>query len=267
MSKFGIYMTGNVSESIEENIRAMADAGFKYTFIGWSEDFDVGERISLFRENGIEVDNFHAPFHGINCMWYDGTEGEKYLARLKSCVLDAEKYGVKYIIVHPTAGAPEPATSAVGIRRFRELAIFASDHGVKVCFENLEYPEVLGIVMSELSDLDIGFCYDVGHEAQCTPGMQFLPMFGDKLCCTHIHDNYGMSHSTVAIIHGDCHMLPLDGSIDFERVMRQIKETGFDGVYMIEASIRDDLGTYMGMSAREYYTRAYESLVKLGEMC
>ena len=133
MKKFGIYMTGNVSESIEENIKAMADAGFRYTFIGWSEELDVGERISICRKDGIEIDNFHAPFHGINCMWYTGDEGEKYLERLKKCVLDAEKYGVKYIIVHPTAGAPEPATSAVGIRHFRELANFSKEHGVKRC--------------------------------------------------------------------------------------------------------------------------------------
>ncbi|MBQ7821265.1 MAG: sugar phosphate isomerase/epimerase, partial [Clostridia bacterium] len=253
MNKFGICITGNVPESVEENIKAMAEAGFKYTFIGWKEELDLGERIALFNKYGITVDNFHAPFGGINCIWNECTEGSDYVDRLKKCIDDAAKYGVKYVVMHPTAGAPEPHTSPVGIERFRSLAQYATERGVKVCFENLEYPEVLGIVMHELADLDIGFCYDVGHEAQCTPGMQFLPMFGDKLCCTHIHDNYGMSHSTVAIIHGDCHMLPFDASIDFNRVMHQIRDTGYDGVLMIEASIRDDLGTYMGMTAREYY--------------
>lgn len=267
MNKFGICMTGNVSESLEENIKAIADAGFEYTFIGWNEDIDLEERIRLFSKYGIKIDNFHAPFIGINCIWSDTKEGSDYVERLLHCIDDAAKYGVKYVIVHPTAGAPEPVTTEVGIKRFRRVAKYAMDVGVKICFENLEYPEVLGIVMHELRDLDIGFCYDVGHEAMCTPGMQFLPMFGDKLCCTHIHDNYGMSYSTVPILHGDCHMLPFDANIDFTRVMKQIRDTNYDGVLMIEASIREDIGTYMGMSAREYYERAYKSIVKLSKIC
>lgn len=266
MNKFGICMTGNVPELLEENIKAMAEAGFKYTFIGWNKDFNVKERVALFRKNGIEIDNFHAPFFGLNCIWYDGAEGDEYISTLKGCVDDAADCNVKYVIVHPTAGAPEPITSEIGINRLRDLVIHARAKGVRICFENLEYPEVLGIVMDELKDLEVGFCYDVGHEAQCTPGMQFLPIFGDRLCCTHIHDNYGMSYSTVAILHGDCHMLPFDANIDFARVMRQIRESGFDGVLMIEASVRDDIGTYMGMSAAEYYARAYKSIVRLAEI-
>ena len=262
MKKFGIM----VRTPDEENISMIADVGYNYVMIGWDESRDFDTIMGLFHKYNLIVDNFHSPFLGINCIWDDGEDGVKYLDRLKNCVLDASKHGVKYVIVHPTAGAPEPHATPIGIKRFRELAMFATERGVKICFENLEYPEMLGVVMSELSDLDIGFCFDTGHEACCTPGMRFVPLYGDKLCCTHIHDNYGMSYSTVPILHADCHMLPFDGNIDFKRVMSDLRAAGYDGALSLESNIRQDIGTYVDLTPREYYERGYAALVKLSEM-
>lgn len=262
MKKLGIM----VRTLDEENISMIAEIGFNYSMFSWDESRDIDTIMGLFNKYNITVDNFHSPFIGINCIWDDCDEGVAYLERLKNCVLDAAKHGVKHVIVHPTAGAPEPHATITGINRFRDLILFATERGVKICFENLEYPEMLGVVMSEFEDLDIGFCYDVGHEACCTPGMRFMPIYGDKLCCTHIHDNYGMSYSTVPILHGDCHMIPFDATIDFERVMRDIKNSGYDGALSLETAIRQDIGTYVDIPVREYYEKAYAALVKLSEM-
>lgn len=265
-NKLGICMTGNVPETREENIAALAAAGFETTFFGWDEKTDAAGLFALFEKYGVEVDNLHAPFGGLNCIWQEGSAGDAYLERLKNCAADAGGLGIRYVIVHPTAGAPEPVTTALGLERFRRLIDFAASKGVKVCFENLEYPEVLGVVMDEFSGDGVGFCYDTGHEATCTPGMRFLPLFGDRLCCTHLHDNYGASYSKVPILHGDCHMLPFDAAIDFTRVMRDIRAANYTGALMIEASIRADLGTYGGFTARRYYERAYAAITRLAAM-
>lgn len=267
-NKLGICLSGGFNEelTLEQNISAIADAGFEATFFGWDEKNDNCERAKLCEKYGIEIDNFHAPFAGFNCVWLEGSAGDEYTERIMNCAREAGKLGIKHIIVHPTAGAPEPVGSVIGLERFKRIIDTATNCGVKVCFENLEYPEILGLVMEEFKNENIGFCFDTGHESICTPGMRFIPLYGDKLCCTHIHDNYGASYTKVPIIHGDCHMLPLDGAIDFERVMRDIRSVDYKGVLMIEASVRADLGTYYGFSAKQYYERAYTALKKLSEM-
>lgn len=267
MNKFGILLSDNLSGSEDENIKALADAGFEYTFIKWDENIDIKSKMDSFSKYGIKVESFHAPFCGINCIWKNECDGDKYVEKLKKCIKDAAMFKVEYVTVHAADSTYEPKTSAIGIKRFRELAIFANDNKVKICFENTEYVEILGIVLNELSDLNVGFTYDVGHEATCTPGFRLLPMFADKLCCTHIHDNYGMSSSVTPTYHGDCHMLPLDASIDFKSVMKRIRDAKFNGVLMIESYAREDLDTYVGMDPNEYYKTAYERLTLLGQMC
>ena len=91
-------------------------------------------------------------------------------------------------------------------------------------------------------------------------------MYGDRLCCTHIHDNYGASYTKVPIVHGDCHMLPFDGSLDFERIMRDMRSVGYEGVLMLEAGARSDLGTYYDLTAKEYYQRGFDALLRLAQM-
>ncbi len=258
-------------DSFEEHSRLMKEVGFDATLFDWSETADIATLIGICEKDGLYVDNFHAPFGGLNCIWYEGKAGDEYAKRLENCAIDAGKYGVKNIIVHCTAGRnkepdSEPHASRIGMERFKRLIDTACSCGVKVCFENLEYPEVLGVVMDYFKNEDIGFCFDTGHEALCTPGMRFIPLYGDKLTCTHIHDNYGASYSKVPIVHGDCHMLPFDGALDFTRIMADIRSTGYTGVLMLEAGARSDLGTYYDLSAREYYERGFAALRKLSEM-
>ena len=47
-----------------------------------------------------------------------------------------------------------------------------------------------------------------------------MPLFGNRLICTHIHDNDCMYDH-------DMHMIPFDGAVDYDRVTRQIRESGF----------------------------------------
>ena len=72
----------------------------------------------------------------------------------------------------------------------------------------------------------VGFCWDCGHEGCFTPGRRYMPLFGDRLICTHIHDNLG----TV-----DMHVPPFMGSIDWENVMKALADIDYDGNLTFEA--------------------------------
>ena len=54
-----------------------------------------------------------------------------------------------------------------------------------------------------------------------------MPLFGDKLICTHLHDNSGRPDD-------DQHLLPFDGSIDFGRVAKRLRESNYQGTLTLE---------------------------------
>ena len=85
-----------------------------------------------------------------------------------------------------------------------------------------------------------------------------MPLFGDRLILTHIHDNYG-------IFNDDKHMIPFDASMNFERVAEHIRNSGFEGTVMLElSSTKSPL--YADMSVDEYIQRAAKAARRLADM-
>ncbi|MBQ0084192.1 MAG: sugar phosphate isomerase/epimerase [Clostridiales bacterium] len=261
-NKLGISLPGGFSESAEERISAMKAAGFEASFFKWSEHTDAYALTRIFDKNNIVVDSLHAPFDGINCIWRGEPKGDDYIVRLSKCIDDASALHIPHIVIHPVCGDSVPKSSLIGIQRFRKLIDYSLEKGVKICFENVEFSEMLGVVMHEFGN-DVGFCYDTGHEATNDPGTRFLKLYGDRLTCTHIHDNYGISYAVTPIYHGDCHMIPLDAAIDFKGVMRGIRETNYKGVLMLESGRHGILGTYKDYTLEEFLERAYSALCEI----
>ena len=264
-NKLGIGLVKNFDVSVEESVAEMARAGFEASFFGWNENTDAYEYAKIFEKNHIILDSIHAPFNGLNCIWREGVAGDDYIVRLSKCIDDTSALGIPHVVVHPICGEDFPQSSLVGIERYRRLIDYSLSKNVKICFENVEYSEMLGIVMAEFGN-DVGFCYDTGHEATNDPGMHFLKLFGDRLSCTHIHDNYGICYLVTPVYHGDCHMIPFDATIDFERVMREIRETDYKGVLMLECSRHGLLHTYKDYTIRQFYERAFNAAKKLASL-
>lgn len=258
-NKFGIKTSTSFGVSLEENVSALAKAGFEASFFPWQDGEDYSEYLRLYDKYAIMLNSIHAPFAGINCMWRDGSEGDDYVKLLCRCVDAAKSFGAPNIVMHPVSGESVPLSSRIGIDRWRRIIDYANLNGIKVCFENVEYSEMLGIVMDEFGN-DVGFCYDTGHESTNDPGIRFLKLFGDRLTCTHIHDNYGLSYLVSPIMHSDCHMIPLDASIDFKRVMGDIRSVEYKGVLMLESNRHEMLKTYMDYSIWEFYEKAFSAL-------
>lgn len=261
-NKLGICTSPSFGVGLEENISTLAKVGFESTFFSWKPDIDVEERMQLYDKYNIEVDNLHAPFQNLNCMWNAGSDGDDYVNYLSKCIDDASRFHIPYVVMHPISGDSFPRSSLYGIERWRRLIDYSASKHVKICFENVEYSEMLGIVMEEFGDA-VGFCYDTGHESTNDPGMRFIPLFGDRLCCTHIHDNYGLSYLITPVLHGDCHMIPLDATIDFKRVMRDIRSVDFKGTLMLESNRHGMLNTYSNYTIQEFYERAYTALTEI----
>ncbi len=261
-NKLGICIPGDFPESREEKIAEMARAGFESSFFGWNENIDPYEIMKIYDKHNMEVDSLHAPFKDLNCIWREESKGDDYIEYLSKCIDDAANLHIPHVVMHPISGDSVPKSSLIGIGRFRKLIDYSLSKGVKICFENVEFTEMLGVVMNEFGN-DVGFCYDTGHESTNDPGVRFVPLFGDRLCCTHIHDNYGTSYMMTPILHGDCHMIPLDAAIDFKRVMKDIRSVDYKGVLMLECNRHGLLGTYGSYSLREFFEKAYAALTEI----
>ena len=117
MQKLGIIFDTCAAISDRERVLFMQKHGFEATFL-MSNDPAIEERVALLKASGITIDNCHAPFDGINCMWYPTTAGDEMLSRLVSGVENCARYEIPVIIVHVSSGENPPRVSEVGLARF-----------------------------------------------------------------------------------------------------------------------------------------------------
>ncbi len=267
MRKLGMNVPAAFSGDLLDKMSIIKETGFDTCFLGWSINTDV----SAFKRHadgiGLEIETIHAPFNKMNAMWDETTnEGDYFTEELKKCIRDAGSNGIPYVVMHTSFTNVAPISSRMGLTRFEKLIIEAEKCGVKLAFENLEFPRLMALILDYFKCDTAGFCYDIGHEACYTPGLKFLPMFGDRLLCTHIHDNSGLGAEKDTNYRDDHHKIPFDGSIDFEAVCKDIKKSGYTGSLMLEVTNRKDLNLYGDISFEEFAKKAYDSAVRLRKL-
>ena len=152
----------------------------------------------------------------------------------------------------------------LGLSRYDELVVYARDKGVTLAFENLRLLGNLACLVDRYEKLDhVRFCFDCGHEHCYTKTVSIMDVFTNRVCCTHIHDNMGrpMEDKTNDF---DMHLLPFDGTYNYEKMMRKLDEYGYAGSLMLEVSQnRED---YVKMSHEAFLATCYERIKKISEM-
>lgn len=228
-------------------------------FDGFFSDPNYGSDLSMLRwleeqtrKLGLVFDNSHATIPGSELLWADIAEGERALDNFCRCIDHCSLLGIPMVVIH-CSPEYEPVFQ-VGIRRMERLVEHAGNRGVRVAFENTSSEEYLLRTLRHFDGCDtVGFCYDSGHEAFCTPGAQFLPQLGDRLIYTHFNDNF---------LDGDHHLLPWDGKIDFDRIVGQLRDTGYTGVLAMEVSY---LPYEKEMSPRDFVKKCFEISCRMAQ--
>ena len=103
----------------------------------------------------------------------------------------------------------------------------------------------------------VGFCWDCGHEACYQNGREFMPWYGEKLICTHIHDNCGEPGA-------DDHLLPFDGVVNFDRFAEHIRNSGYKGSFTLE--VANLVHRYDDLTTEQFLEKAVGVAKKLVEM-
>lgn len=259
MRKLGINLQSMPEMSVEEQLKLWSEAGFQAIFTGMHSIEEQENLSNLFAKHGLDYESIHAPFGSINDIWLDNEAGEKMCQDLDTCIDRCAMSNVPIMVIHMSSGLTPPPVTDLGRSRYEKLIEHAGKKNVRLAFENLRKLSHLAWVFEHFADNDtVTMCWDCGHQTCFTPQIEFMPMFGDRLSYLHIHDNYG-------VLNQDSHLIPFDGVIDFEKVAKQIKASGFTGTLTFE-TIRRNSNHYEGFTWEEYIRRNAEAAKRLAKM-
>ena len=211
-------------------------------------------------DNGIVCNQSHAPFPVIN------PDVRSCLKRAIECTAEA---GGKICVVHP-ANNLTPEKNA---EMFLELLPFAKDCGVKIATENMwnwdnekdqssfaacATAKSFNEHLDAVNDDYFVACLDIGHAEMVGSGdgaPQMIRALGNRLKALHIHDN-DCKH--------DNHQIPFSMNINFEGVVKALKDINYDGYFTLEAD--SYLGAYNKDNAFDGIKNLASAAKKLADM-
>ena len=213
-------------------------------------------------DNGIVCNQSHAPFPSYCAGMID------YLKRAIECTAIA---GGEVCVIHPD----NYKSAEQNAEMYFELLPLAKEYNVKIATENMwnwdrEAEHALPAACSHHDDFaahikavnDPYFvaCLDIGHaemKGLDTDCEKMIHTLGDSLQALHIHDN-DMWH--------DSHQLPFSMQIDFEKMVKALKDIGYKGYFTLEVDAFLKKEGYTAETAFEGVKRMADAARKLADM-
>ena len=255
--------------SVPEHIKLIKETGWDAFFTSWDPNH-TEEWANAGAQNGLIYTSIHAPFSYEYRIWNGGESGEAETQRMIDCIEDCAKFDIPVMVLHTINGfsekTPEGPTQ-VGLDSYARIIEAGNRCGVKLAFENTEREEFLAAVMKAFwNEPCLGFCFDSGHEC-CYRNSDMLSLYGEKLCHTHLDDNFGVTGDIITW-YDDSHLPLGDGIVDFGHVMDRIEASGYTGVLTCELTTknkpqRNTHGKYTAMAVEEFYALALDRARKM----
>ena len=203
--------------------------------------------LEMSKEAGVEIYQAHGPSHfQIDDKTAQGRE--KRMEATKTAIRACSYLGCKNLVVHTLmAEGEKDAEKAAEVfelnkELFGQLADYAKTFEVTLCIENMRQeklslgnPEEVIRLIDEVGRDNLKMCFDVGHAAIFSGKISIgdaVRRAGDRIACTHFHDNYGWV---------DVHLMPMVGAIDWDEVCAAFGDIGFDGVMSLDCSANPKL--------------------------
>jgi len=260
MYTLGINLHAVKGLSDDDYLREIAGLGFSATFCGVKDADRQAAIADSCAKYGIVCETLHAPFSHINDIWREDDCGmlDELLHAIDHCVIA----NAQIAVVHLSSGQTPPPMCDLGFDRIRRLVEYAASKNIKIAFENTRLLANIAWAMETFPREQVGFCWDCGHESCFTPGRRYMPLFGDRLLCTHIHDNTGEFNL-------DKHWIPFDGCMDFTYAAEAIRTSAYRGTLMLElgnSSSNGSGGKYDGVTPDAFLKKAYTAADTLRKM-
>ncbi len=264
--KLCLGLSTSFHSDLAELVSLIKQAGFEAVFIDDCRlNAPVEDIVKKAKDENMIIQSYHAPFNKSDDMWRNDDSGELAKKELLTCLETCAKYELPIMVTHAFIGYDDDfVNTELGIERYAAVARRAAELGVKFAVENTEGQEFLAILMNSLkSEKALGFCWDSGHELCYNYGEDMLELYGDKLICTHLNDNLGVSSfEGIRTYTDDLHLLPFDGITDWDAAAKRLVNCGFNGILTFELSRqskpqRHDNDKYAALSPEDYLAAAY----------
>ena len=201
---------------------------------------------------GLEPWSVHSPGASFDLAATDEAARAAAIGSAISCFRPAVELGASVVVVHSNSpGRPfDPADYEASLKRTRTsletLAEAAGAAGVRLALENMiprpeqrpacDMAEVLALI-DGLGE-HVGVCLDTGHNSPTgAAAAEAALLAGEKLFTLHIQDNHGRSNE-------DEHLLPGDGTIDWDALLDALERLGFDSPRIFEVAHHGEEGAF-----------------------
>ena len=146
--------------------------------------------------------------------------------------------GARYLVVHPIWHDENGKTINDRLRflqvnadAIKKWLPMAEEYGVVLLSENILWgassdPRIIAQLVDKVGSDWFGWCFDVGHAHCCGYRPDVLKACAVTPMSLHIQDNDGS---------GDGHLIPGDGTIDWDLFLRTLREIGYLGDCVLEA--------------------------------
>lgn len=141
-------------------------------------------------------------------------------------------------------------TFDLNVRIFKELTAYARDFDITVCIENLPFvcleiskvDTVLKLIRA-VNQPNCKMCFDVGHAHVFHDDIaEDIKKIGSYLQVLHVHDNNGQF---------DSHLIPWQGSINWNEFVAAIRDINFSGCISLETYVDLDMPREVKTSMRK----------------
>jgi len=248
----------DITANFEEKIRHAKSLGFDFgQLVVWNMDFYTEENLAALKKLLSQID---FTVTDLWCGWSEpvvwkypdkyttlGLVPKEYRAKrleeLKRGARFAYEIGVKNIITHTGYIPDDPTAEAhIGvIEALKELCSELSERGQTFSFETgEELPLTLSIMMGEIGFDNVGINFDPANllsSGRANPG-DAMELLGNKVIGFHAKDaippkfgEFGGKQTPIG-----------EGRVDFEQLLSQLKNFGYEGDIVIEHEMytRDD---------------------------
>lgn len=240
-----------------ESIRRLKAAGFEHIDLNLASidsplnmfhGDDWEEKAHLLREEaedlGVKFIQSHAPYNPKRSFKaYSPEETAHFREELMRGQKISQICGVPNTVIHPLAAVDAPmedlnAHVCYNYAFYEEFLTACDAAGMCACFENLplgygQYASQMLALMEAKGDHNVAVCWDFGHgqlnypkrtwsDVDQTAGIRMLK---GHIRAVHVHDNLGKD---------DNHLLPFLGTIQWEKVLPALRESGFAGDLVFE---------------------------------
>ncbi|MDR0462460.1 MAG: sugar phosphate isomerase/epimerase [Christensenellaceae bacterium] len=265
----GITTNSKCSVSGRRTLEKIRVAGFKNVMLDQEGNRNLERFISVAFENGLKVPFIHMDSKGTESLWFDTPKKDEYLDYARKTIETCGRNGIESVVMHASYEGITIAPNKIGLESMNEIVKMASNNNVKIALENtdLETHNLFEFLLENIDSQNLGFCFDSGHWNLYMPQVDLLGKYGKKLTAVHLHDNVGISIQEDGW-KKDLHLLPFDGTTDFNAVAKGIAKSNYQGPIMLESRRKHKAKEhrYYGIDEYEFLKRAHEKAERLSSM-